>query len=87
MDKLTICNAGNTQAPALAVLTQMGYAVYATDAETSLVVAENAEHRLLAEDLVTLLGLVTLAKIRGPEWFPTDQEIDDLLRLELASGD
>lgn len=82
MDKLTIANAGNTQAPALAALKQMGYAVCIENAETGLVAAENPEHRLLAEDLVTLLGLAALAQIRGREWFPTDQEIGDMLRLE-----
>jgi hypothetical protein len=42
-------------------------------------IAEGADYRFVAEDLVTLLGLVALHETRGPEWQASDEEIDQFL--------
>jgi hypothetical protein len=77
-ERIQLAAASNTLAPALAVLRRMGYVVsrngdvYRADSET---------RRLLADDLLQLLGLAALLDERGAAWRPTDEEVDALLRL------
>lgn len=83
-DKLFVASAGNTLAPALAVLRSRGFHVSAlkpTNAGERLFEAENDTCRLVAEDTVSLLGLATIVHQRGADWRPTDAEVDDFLRL------
>jgi hypothetical protein len=84
-DKIHVASAGNTLAPALAVLRELGFEVTRTgDGETELYRAENGACRLFAEDPLMLLGLATMVQHRGACWQPTDPEIEALLEL---SGD
>lgn len=86
MDELiTIATAGNTLAPALAVLQSMGYPVEPIPARdertTCLLQATKPGVRLIAEDTLWLLGLAAIFEARGEDWYPSDVEIDALLRL------
>ena len=79
----TIVAAGNTWAPALAILRGMGYTV------TTKIIsgdryfeAESSACTLMAMDLVAVLGLAKLYEVRGGRWQPTDEEVSALLALE-----
>ena len=50
-----------------------------TDSGEHYWVAQDAGHRFVAEDLVTLLGLVALYETRGPGWQASDEEIDQFI--------
>jgi hypothetical protein len=83
-EKVTVVAAGNTLAPALAVLHRLGFQVSAMNSSMSgppLLQAEDETCRLIAEDPLLLLGLATLVRQRGANWKPTDEEVTDLLRL------
>ncbi len=82
MDKTTIASAGNTLAPALSVLREIGYDVSSLPENTPLLLAQSQKYRLIAEDPLQLLGLAMIASHRGPHWHPTDAEISELLALE-----
>ena len=82
MDKITIASAGNTLAPALSVLKEIGYNVSLLPEDTSLLLAQSQQYRLIAEDPLQLLGLAMIASHRGALWQPTDVEISELLALE-----
>jgi hypothetical protein len=78
--KPTLADAGNTIVPAYLSLLQRGHSVsrdpsLMTDSGACWV-AEDANHRFVAEDLVTLLGLVAMHETRGHEWQASDEEID-----------
>lgn len=78
----TIVSAGNVLVPAFLALLQRGYSVRreasSSDGEESWF-AENAVHRFIAEDPVTLLALVALFETRGANWAASDHEIDRFL--------
>ncbi len=78
--KTPLTDTGNTLVPAYLVLLQRGLSVCqepsaVTDSGT-LWIAEDADHRFFAEDLVTLLGLVAMHETRGPDWQASDEEIE-----------
>jgi hypothetical protein len=79
--RITLAAAGNTLAPALAVLRELGYAVSRHESEERLLRAENQTCVFLADDPLLLLGLVKLYEVRGEKWRPSDAEVDDLLGL------
>jgi len=85
MSKTLIASAGNTIAPALAVLRELGFVVSQGPDDSLLLQAENGKFRLLAEDMLQLLGLASIAIHRGEKWAPTDSEIAALLKLENLS--
>jgi hypothetical protein len=76
--RTTIAAAGNTLASALACIRASGYAV-TVEPNGKLLRAVGTAATLLAEDLLSLLGLVKLYEVRGPEWKPTDAEVEALL--------
>ena len=86
-DPTIIATAGNALAPALAVLQAMGYVVSRKADQRVLYRAESTHAVLIAEDVVSLLGLAKLYEARGPGWQPSDQEVEALLELERKSGD
>ncbi|GAB3358710.1 hypothetical protein GCM10027430_29420 [Lysobacter tyrosinilyticus] len=86
MSKIVIAAAGSTLAPALAVLRELGYVVSSVSDDSLLLQAENGQYRLVAEDMLQLLGLASIAAHRGPAWAPTDSEISDLIRLDSRNG-
>ena len=77
-----IAAAGNTSAPALAVLRQLGYTVTREATGQRLFRAENQQCSLIAEDPLLLLGLAKLFEVRGGNWKPNDAEIAELLALD-----
>jgi hypothetical protein len=81
--KRTLANAANTMVPAYLSLSQRGLSVYREPSAVTdsgmIWVAEDAGHRFIAEDLVTLLGLVALHETRGPQWQASDDEIKRFL--------
>jgi hypothetical protein len=82
MGKTIIATAGNTLAPALAVLKNLGFIVSRQKDGMAALQAENDQFSLTAEDPLQLLGLACLALHRGVSWRPTDAEINELLRLD-----
>jgi hypothetical protein len=81
-ERTTIVSAGNTLAPALAVLRARGYAVTRESTGDRLYRAENSRCVLLAEDPLQLLGLARLFEERGGQWAPTDAEVEAFLAME-----
>ena len=77
MAALTLATAGNVLAPAYLVLRAKGYDI---SREQS---ARGDEHwiatgplgRFIAEDTISLLGLVAVAEARGPQWQASDAEV------------
>ena len=83
-EAIHIASAGNTQAPALAILRELGYSVTRVPSASggiSLLQASRGSCTLVAEDPLLLLGLATIEKHRGTNWQPTDAEISSLLSL------
>lgn len=78
----TIIAAGNTMAPALAVLSEIGFEVKKQFGVDGLYEAERKGCRLVAEDPLTLLGLAKLYEIRGAGWMPTDAEVSEFLQID-----
>jgi len=81
--KPTLADAANTMVPAYLVLLHRGLLVsrdssFMTHSGGSWV-AEDSGHRFVAEDLVTLLGLVALYETRGPDWQASDEQIDQFI--------
>lgn len=75
MGPVDIAAAGNTLVPAVLALRRLHFDV-SQDAERW--VARFGRARFIADDPVTLLGLVKLAETRTP-WRATDSEIDEVL--------
>ncbi len=75
----TIFNAGNTLIPAYLALQSMGYRVWwqrgdsAPDDETWF--AEGELGHFIAEDPVSLLGLIAMREQRGITWHASDEQI------------
>ncbi len=79
----TIAAAGNTLVPAYLALRQKGYRVHRDPPRRGcpeLWYAEAGARRFVAEDPVTLLGLVALWETRGDNWQAGDAEIDDFMK-------
>ena len=72
-----LCAAANVEVPAYLVLAQKAYTV--TAPENDGWYAEKDGLRFQAENLIELLGLVSMYEARGPGWGAADQEIDDFL--------
>jgi hypothetical protein len=81
--KPTLADAANTLIPAYLALRQRGLSVHRQPSsacdQVSHWVAEDAGHRFVAEDPLTLLGLVALHETRGLEWQASDEEVDRFL--------
>jgi hypothetical protein len=81
--KAVIANAANVIVPAYLALQQKGYSVSCGNSSTAdgeeVWCAENFSHRFIAEDPVTLLGLVAIYETRGEEWKASDEEIEEFL--------
>lgn len=69
-------------APALSILQQLGYTVTREMHAERQYCAENDKYVFSADDPLTLLGLVKMYEIRGPNWQPNDEEVQRLLLLE-----
>lgn len=81
--KPTIANAGNVVVPAYLALRSKGYSMHRerhNDGREETWFAESDSIRFVAEDPVTLLGLVAMAESRGNDWKATDQQIEAFLK-------
>ena len=67
-----IAAAANTVVPAVLVLESLGYVVTQVG---SLFVATDGNERFVADDPVTVLGLVKLIETRSWSWRASDEEI------------
>jgi hypothetical protein len=81
--KVTIATAGNVLVPAYLALREKGYRVTRVvdrreKAETWRALKPGEE--FIAEDPLSLLGLVALFETRGVGWRAADAEIDDFLK-------
>jgi hypothetical protein len=81
-NKTTIAEAGNTMAPALAVLRSLGYRVTRDSIGERRYRAEDECRMFVADDPLALLGLVKLYETKGDAWRPTDAQVLDLIALE-----
>jgi hypothetical protein len=76
----TIAAAGNVLVPAYLALREKGYTLNRTlgsgDKDPTLWCATKGANRFLAEDVLSLLGLVAMQEVRGNSWKATDREID-----------
>jgi hypothetical protein len=76
----TLASAGNVLVPAYLVLIEKGYRVErlstAKRKEPELWCATKGESRFVAEDTLSLLGLVSIHEVRGKVWKASDNEID-----------
>jgi len=77
-----ISAAGNTLAPALAVLRGMGYDVKRESGNGGWYAATSSRCSLRAEDPLALLGLAKLYEERGSKWQPSDKEVSAFLALD-----
>ncbi|PHV32791.1 hypothetical protein CSQ94_15655 [Janthinobacterium sp. BJB312] len=80
--KIRIAAAGNTLAPALGVLHKLGYAVTRDKTAEQQYQAEDDTCIFVADDPLTLLGLVKIYEERGADWQPSDEEVQRLLLLD-----
>ena len=78
---LNISTAGNTIVPAYLVLRAKGYAITKKQlaGDDELWTAAGPLGRFTAEDTVLLLGIVTLAEVRGERWRASDEEIENFM--------
>jgi hypothetical protein len=76
-----ITTAGNTVVPAILALERLGFTVaIERTGDDEEVRATRGDESYLADDPVAVLGLVKLIEVRGWDWSPTDEEIDEVLR-------
>jgi hypothetical protein len=72
-----IAAAGNTVVPAVLALEAAGYRV--TKLSGDLFEATSLDGSYVADDPVTLLGLIKLVELRSWTWRASDSEIDSVL--------
>ena len=73
-----ISTAANVVVPAYLAILSKGYKIEPSGVQNGLV-ATRGDNSFLADDPITLLGLIAMAELRGPRWQASDQEIDDFL--------
>jgi hypothetical protein len=81
--KSTLADAANTEIPAYLALLRRGLSVTYESASPGSAegfwVAEDAGCRYVADNILSLLGLVALYETRGLEWQASDEQIDRFL--------
>jgi hypothetical protein len=81
MEPVNLCKAGNTIVPAYLVFRAKGYDItnqHPADGD-ELWFASGPLGRFTAEDAESLLGLITLAEVRGEQWRASDEEIENFM--------
>lgn len=82
-----ILAAANIIVPAFLVLEQLGFTVTVDEgAEVSRVRARRGDEEFVADDPITILGLVKLIESRTWDWKPTDEEIDQTIKRYNLGG-
>jgi len=75
-----IAAAGSTVVPALLALSEHGFSVTVhTSPEGQTVVASRGHEEFVADDPVTVLGLIKLVEIRTWNWRASDKDIEATL--------
>jgi len=75
-----IVAAGNTMVPALLELERLGFVISTSDSGPQTFTARRDDEVFVAEDPVSLLGLLKLVDSRGWDWRPNDSEIEATMR-------
>lgn len=70
---MQISLAANTMTPAYLAILSKGFVVTTSG---DMMIAEKGQNRFVAEEPVSLLGLIALVEVRGEEWQADDHEID-----------
>jgi hypothetical protein len=73
-----ISAAANVVVPAYLAILSKGYEIEASEGQNCLKATRGADS-FLADDPITLLGLIAMAELRGTNWRASDREIDDYL--------
>jgi hypothetical protein len=73
-----ISAAGNVVVPAYLAILSKGYKIEPSGVKSGLI-ATRGDDSFVADDPITLLGLISMAELRGAHWHASDQEIDDFL--------
>jgi hypothetical protein len=77
----SISTAGSTVAPAILVLEGLGFAISVERVGgEDLVRAVRGDETYIADDPVTVLGLVKLVELRGWDWRAADSDLDRVTR-------
>jgi hypothetical protein len=77
MPNKSIAAAGNTVVPALLALEGLGFEVTTQSSSVGeTTIAVRAEEKYVAEDPVTVLGLIKLIELRTWQWGASDSEIE-----------
>ena len=80
MPDKSIAAAGNTVVPALLALEGLGFEVTTQSSSVGeTTIAVRGEEKYVAEDPVTVLGLIKLIELRTWQWSATDSEIEKTL--------
>ena len=75
-----ITAAGNTVVPALLTLEALGFRVEVTEGDNSVCRAARGDESYVADDPVTVLGLVKLVELRSWDWAASDAEVNAALK-------
>ena len=70
-----IAAAGDTVVPALLALEALGFHVEVSAGDDSVYRATRGDESYLADDPVTVLGLVKLVELRGWDWGASDADV------------
>jgi hypothetical protein len=74
---MQISQAANTMAPAYLAILSKGFAVTTSG---DMMVAEKGQYRFVADEPLSLLGLIALVEVRGEGWQANDDEIAAFVR-------
>ncbi|HLY80285.1 MAG TPA: hypothetical protein VKQ70_12970 [Caulobacteraceae bacterium] len=73
---MRLASAANLLTPAYLTLLDRGYDLRQ---EGDLLIAARGGDTFMAEDPITLLGVIAIAEARGENWQATDKQIDEFL--------
>ena len=71
-----LASAANVDTPAYLTLLSKGYAL---KLQGSLWIAEKGEDSFIGDNPIELLGLISLAEVRGENWRASDEEIQQFM--------
>jgi hypothetical protein len=73
---MRLASAANLLTPAYLTVIDRGYAV---GKDGDMLTATKGDDTFIAEDPISLLGIIAVAEARGENWQATDEQIDEFL--------